>query len=156
VSWALALFGFASGVLADQALDRIAIKSTPDKAWAAIGDFCGIKDWHPDVEACELQHDGKALFRVLSLKNGGKVVELEISRNDRGRAYAYRIAESPWPVENYTATLRVLPMEGGRVDIIWASAFKPIGPAAAAKKKISEIYSAGLKSLKAKLEAKSK
>ena len=137
--WAIAALAFlcaASNAFAEQVLDRIAIKTTPDKAWAAIGDFCGIKDWHPDVAACDIQGEGKAQVRTVTLKNGGKLVEKEVNWNDLGRAYAYKIVESPLPVENYTATIRVLPIDSGRVDIIWASAFKPVGPAAAAGKAI--------------------
>jgi len=150
---ALAFLGAESGAFAEQVLDRIEIKTTPDRAWAAIGDFCGIKDWHPQVAACEAEGEGAARVRTLTLKDGARLVEKEVTRTDLGRTYVYKIVESSLPVENCTASIKVLPLDGGRIHILWTSSFKPIGSAAAAEKAVSEIFVAGLKSLKAKLEA---
>lgn len=149
----LAFLGAESRAFADKVLDRIEVKTTPDKAWAAIGDFCGIKDWHPLVAGCEAEGEGNARMRTLTLKNGAKLVEKEVTWNDLGRSYVYKIVESSLPVENCTASIKVLPIDDARIHILWTSSFKPVGSAAAAQKAVSEIFVAGLKSLKAKLEA---
>lgn len=151
---ALSLLASANGVLADQVMERIEINTTADKAWSAIGDFCGIKNWHPSIVSCELQNEITANVRILTTKDGAKFIEQAIYWNDQTRAYSYRNLESPLPVENYTSTIRVLPIDSGKVNIVWISAFKPIGPAAKAKSLVSETYSAGLKTLKALLESK--
>jgi len=141
-----------SGALADQAMERVEVKTTPDKAWAAVGDFCAIKDWHPAIVSCELDADGKKRIRTLTTKDGSKIVEQETYRNDAGHSYGYTILESPLPVESYHATIRILPIEPGRVSIVWSSSYKSKGPAADAQKAVSGIYSAGLENLKAQLE----
>lgn len=144
----------ASAALADQVMDKVEVRTTPDKAWAAIGDFCGIKDWHPEVVSCELQIDGASRVRTLTLRDGTKFVEKEASWNDRGRAYSYTILEGPLPVSNTTSMIKVLATERGKVNLFWTSSFKPVGSAADAKKSLSDFYIAGLRSLKAKLEGR--
>ncbi|WP_036257783.1 SRPBCC family protein [Methylocapsa aurea] len=149
---ALALLCSASGALAEKVMDRIEINATADAVWAAIGDFCGIQNWHPAVASCEVESDGKARIRTVILKDGGKLVEKEINRNNLGRAYSYKGVETPLPVEHYAATIKVLPIGKTKVNVLWMSAFKPIGPGAAAEKSVSDLYVAGLKGLKAKIE----
>ncbi|SFK46982.1 SRPBCC family protein [Methylocapsa palsarum] len=143
-----------TSVLANQVLEKVEVRTTPDKAWAAIGDFCGIKEWHPAVASCELKQDGKARERILTGVDGGMTVEREMTRSDAAHAYSYRGLESLFPVEHYVSTIRVLPMDHGRVNILWVGAFKPVGPASDAEKAISANYLAGLQELKSKLEAK--
>lgn len=116
---AFALVLSATNAGADQVLERIEVKTTPEKAWAAIGDFCGIKDWHPAVASCDLQGEGKTQLRTIILKDGAKIVEKEVNWNDLGRAYSYKAIESPLPVETYAATLKVLPIDKKTVDLLW-------------------------------------
>lgn len=150
-----ALIFFApAGASANQVMEKIEVKTTPEKAWTAIGDFCAIRDWHPSVASCDLNADGKALVRTLTSKDGATSVEQELKRSDAARAYSYRILETKLPVEKYVSTIRVLPMGRGGVSILWVGAFKPVGSAAEAEKAVAAEYLAGLKGLKAKLEAK--
>jgi hypothetical protein len=149
-----ALFVLASikGAAADQVMDRVEVKTSPEKAWAEIGDFCGIKNWHPAVVSCELTGEGAPRVRTLTLQGGAKMIEKEMSWNDRGRAYSYTTLEGPLPVTNTTAMIKVLPGDRGKVNLVWTSSFKPIGSSAEAKKALETFYLAGLQSLKAKLE----
>jgi hypothetical protein len=142
-----------ANAFANQVMEKVEVRTTPDKAWAAIGDFCGIKDWHPEIASCDLKQDGKILERTLTSVNGGTMVEKEMTRSEAARAYSYRILETIYPVENYVSTIRVLPVDHGRVSILWVGAFKPVGPSADAEKAISGNYLSGLNALKAKLEA---
>lgn len=144
----------AGGAQADQVMNRIEVQASPDAAWAAIGDFCGIKDWHPEVVACELQGDGMPRTRMLTLVDGAKFIEKEMNWNDRGRAYSYMVVEGPMPIMNAMSMIKVLPSEHGSVSLLWTGSFKPVGPAEDAKQILSDFYVAGLRSLKAKLEAR--
>lgn len=152
----LALAVSAGGAEAEQALVRLDVKTTPDKAWAAIGDFCGIKDWHPAVASCELKSDGKTQIRTLILKDGGKIEEQEVNWNNLGRAYSSKIVESPLPVEKLSSTLKVLPIDKKKIQLLSTSSFKPVGPAAEAEKAVSDYYLSGLKSLRDRLESDGK
>ena len=67
----LLLSGLTAQALESSA--KTASKLSADAVWSKIGDFCGISNWHPAVEKCELSADGKT--RTLSLNGGGTIVE---------------------------------------------------------------------------------
>jgi len=148
----LALAGAAS---AAEVSNVIEAKGTVDKAWAAIGDFCGIKDWHPVIANCVLSEKDGAKIRTLTTKDGAVLVEKLTQWDDAGHAYGYAILESPLPVANYVSTIAVKDgSAAGTVAITWSSTFDPKGASEDdARKVIAGIYDAGLGSLKAKLEA---
>ena len=76
------------------------VKAAPAVVWGKIGGWCAIKDWHPAVASCD---DSKKGVRVLTLKDGAKIVEklLKAGKN----SYTYAITDGPLPVKNYKATL---------------------------------------------------
>ena len=87
----------SSPAMALEAHKSVMVDATPAQAWAAVGDFCGIVDWHPAVEKCELgKKDGKTI-RTLSLKGGGTLVEEETAHTKN--SYSYAILSGPLPVE---------------------------------------------------------
>ncbi|HTO82836.1 MAG TPA: SRPBCC family protein [Methylomirabilota bacterium] len=132
----------------------IEAKGTVDKAWAALGDFCGIKDWHPAIANCVLSEKDGAKIRTLTTKDGGVLVEKMTQWDDAGHSYGYAILESPLPVANYVSTIAVKDAAGGAVSITWSSTFDPKGASEEdASKVIAGIYDAGLGALKAKIEA---
>jgi len=132
----------------------IEAKGTVDKAWAALGDFCGIKDWHPAIANCVLSEKDGAKIRTLTTKDGGVLVEKMTQWDDAGHSYGYAILESPLPVANYVSTIAVKDAAGGAVSISWSSTFDPKGASEEdASKVIAGIYDAGLGALKAKIEA---
>ena len=95
----------------------IEAKGTVDKAWAALGDFCGIKDWHPAIANCVLSEKDGAKIRTLTTKDGGVLVEKMTQWDDAGHSYGYAILESPLPVANYISTIAVKDGAGGAVSI---------------------------------------
>ncbi|MBV9976224.1 MAG: SRPBCC family protein, partial [Hyphomicrobiales bacterium] len=70
----------AMATLVASTLSASALESTlsspsslaPDELWKKVGDFCGIGNWHPAAEKCELSADGKQ--RTITLKGGGTIV----------------------------------------------------------------------------------
>jgi hypothetical protein len=135
--------------------NAVQIKTTVDRAWAALGDFCGIKDWHPVIANCVVSEKDGAKIRTLTTKDGAVIVEKLTQWDDAGHTYGYAILESPLPVANYVSTIAVKDgAEAGTVAITWSSTFDPKGASEAdASKVIGGIYDAGLSSLKARLEA---
>lgn len=114
--------------------------------WNLVGDFCDIDDWHPAVQGCVLKViDGK-LHRILTLADGGEIVEKRIAV-EPGISYTYAIVSSPLPVEKYVATLSVQP--GNPNQIAWSGRFKSDDPNA--EQIIAGIYEAGLAAIEAKI-----
>jgi hypothetical protein len=117
------------------------------RVWELIGQFKALADWHPSVEKSELEQGGK--MRRLSLVGGGTIVERLERIDDESFKYSYSIVDSPFPVANYVAELRVVKDESGKgCRVEWSSEFEPKGASVSeAEKVIRGVYEAGLKNL---------
>ncbi|PNG25401.1 SRPBCC family protein [Methylocella silvestris] len=140
----------AAGALPALAVDvsrSAEIKAPAATVWSAIGDFCGIANWHPAIEKCEISTKDGVQMRTLTLKGGGTIVEQQQDRNDDDLNYRYIIVESPLPVEDYVSTIEVEPIETGS-KVTWSGTFKAKGvDDAKAAEVIAGIYEAGLKGI---------
>lgn len=124
--------------------------ATPQAVRAALGDFCCIAGWHPDIASCRLSERGGAKFRTLRTARGQRLVERLDAWNSAGRFYVYRQDLSPLPVKDYVAILRVSATgDGARVE--WSASFEPSGvPEEKAAALVTPHFRTGLKGLKAK------
>lgn len=133
-----------------QAIDvqrSLDVAAAPAKVWQAIGDFCGIGDWHPAVERCAPSEKDGLKVRTLSLKGGGTLVEEQVSRDEKVMRYTYTILEGPLPVADYRSTLSVAP-EGSGSKVSWSGTFSAKGaPDTVAQDAIGGIYESGLKAI---------
>lgn len=142
------------------ALDVTVEKTIPAQAgavWTAIGDFCGVAQWHPAIEKCELSVHKNREVRTLSLKGGGTIVEKLGAWDREGMAYAYAMMSGPLPVANYRSKLSVRPSKDGTAAVAtWQGRFNPAKgkTPAEAKKAISGVYQAGLDGLAQKTAGK--
>ena len=117
------------------------------RVWDLIGGFNTLPDWHPAVEKSELEQEGS--MRRLSLVGGGTIIEKLEKKDDNNRLYSYSIIDSPLPVANYVATIRVTDLGNGKTRVEWSGEFKPSGASEGdAVKVIEGIYQAGLDNLK--------
>jgi hypothetical protein len=137
-----------SGVAAQATESKARATSTlsADALWAKVGDFCGIGNWLPAVEKCELSADGK--IRTLSLKGGGTVVEKLVRMGTKKRFYTYSIVKGPLPVTHYRSTISVA-AHGTGSAVTWKGKYDVAQGANPddAKKTIDGLYAAGVKSL---------
>ena len=119
-----------------------------DKLWELIGQFNGLPNWHPAIEKSELEEDGKV--RRLTLVGGGSIVERLERVDDNEHLYRYSILESPLPVADYVAEIRVHQNEEGTGSTIeWSSEFKPKDVSVQkATEVIQGIYQTGFDNLK--------
>jgi hypothetical protein len=116
-----------------------------DEAWRLIGGFNTLPDWHPAVEKSELTEEGQT--RTLSLAGGGGTIVEKLEKMDDGsRTYSYSIVDSPLPVANYSATIKVSG-EGDDCTIEWTGEFDAVGAENEATDAIRDIYQAGLDNL---------
>lgn len=122
------------------------LNASADQVWQMIGRFNALPDWHPSVEKSELTEAGQT--RTLSLVGGGRIVEKLETIDDNARTYTYSIVDSPLPVSNYTATIKVTG-EGENSTIEWSSEFDPAGASPEdAMKAIQGVYQAGFDNLR--------
>jgi hypothetical protein len=153
----LSFIGLAALVLASPAFavdvkKSAGVPASPDAAWKAIGDYCGIANWHPAIAKCEISKKDGATYRTLTLKGGGEVFEKQLGWDDAGRTYSYNIESSPLPVANYKATISVAP-DGTGSTIVWTANFDAKGASdEKAAETIGGIFDAGLQSLKTSLK----
>ena len=120
---------------------------TADEVWKLIGGFNTLPDWHPAIEKSELEEEGS--MRRLSLAGGGTIMEKLEKLDDNERVYSYSIIDSPLPVSNYKATLRVKEDDEGKTTVEWSSEFEAKGAAEnEAMDVIAGIYQTGFDNLK--------
>ena len=144
----VALFAFSAAAEAIEVKKRREAPGTPAAVWEVVGGFCAIKNWHPAVAECEEITEGDDVFRILTLQDGGKIKEQLTDKGDT--SYSYEIVESPLPVKNYKATLKVgEDDEENRVEIVWKSEFDANGASDdEAKQVIVGIFEDGVKGIK--------
>ncbi len=122
------------------------LNASADQVWKLIGGFNALPDWHPSVVTSELTQEGQT--RTLSLAGGGTIVEKLEKVDDDARTYSYSIVDSPLPVANYSATIKVSG-EGDNSTIEWSSEFNADGASEQdAMSVIQDIYQAGFDNLK--------
>jgi hypothetical protein len=150
-SMALLVIGSGSAYALD-VTKKISAPGQPPTIWAIAGAFCSIKDWHPVVADCQETKEGDVTFRTLTLKdNGGTIMGKLLESDDT--SYSYEIVESALPVKNYKAKFWVEEDEKrpDRTTIHWDATFDANGASDDdAKKKISDVFFAGLKAIKQK------
>jgi hypothetical protein len=133
----------AGPALAAEVSKQLDVAALPDQAWAAVGEFCGIGDWHPAVDKCELSSQGKDKIRTLTLKGGGTIVEKLVKWEPKKHSYTYAIVSSPLPVSDYVSTISVK-AEGQGSRLVWKGKFTPVGDEKKAKDTVAGIYTDGL------------
>jgi hypothetical protein len=120
-----------------------------EQLWKVIGGFNALPAWHPAVEKSEVEGAGTGSVRKLRIAGGGEVVERLEHVGESEMVYVYSILNSPLPVANYVAELRVRDNKDGTSTVEWSSNFMPAGvPETDALKAIQGIYQAGFDNLK--------
>lgn len=123
------------------------LNASADQVWSMIGKFNALPDWHPSVEKSELTEAGQT--RKLSLVGGGTMIEKLETIDDNARTYTYSITDSPLPVANYSATIKVTG-SGDNSTVEWSSEFDPAGGTSPedAMKAIQGVYQSGFDNLR--------
>ncbi len=125
------------------------VNVSADQLWRVIGGFNALPAWHPAIEKSESDGETRGSVRKLKLAGGGEVVERLEHVGETERVYVYSILNSPLPIANYTAELRVKDNKDGTSTVEWSSNFFPSGaPEADVTKTIQGIYQAGFDNLR--------
>ncbi|MBP2231988.1 hypothetical protein J2847_005313 [Azospirillum agricola] len=128
----------------------------PDPArrlWPLVRWDGRLCDWYPGAIALSVDGTEKGAVRRLLLKDGTRLVQrLEhISRIDD--AYTYAVVESPYPVADLLAQIRVQPGDDGHATLTWTATFQPLGlpgglDEARTERFVRDLYDAGVERLR--------
>lgn len=163
---ALPQASWAHGPSRQKITEAIVIDAPPAKVWDTIKDFHDMS-WMPGVTKTTGSggNEPDTATRQLTLDNGATIDESLYKYDAEGMSYSYRIDNvdvKVLPVNNYSATLIVLPAEGGKSSVEWRGAFyrgypnndpPPELNDEAAIKAVTALYRKGLEALKKKVEA---
>lgn len=128
------------------------------QVWAIVRDFNGLAGWTPFVADSRIEQNHPAdkigCIRNFTLKDGGKIRERLLSLSDFDFSQTYAILESPMGVENYVATLKLIPVTDGNLTFAEWSADFDCAPAREAElvRHIGQnVFQAAFRSLQGKL-----
>lgn len=104
------------------------LEAPVDRVWARIRDFNALPRWHPRIAESQIEDglpsDKIGCVRTFRLQNGDRIRERLLGLSDHELFCTYTILESPMPLENYVATLRLTPItDRDRTFIEWTAEF---------------------------------
>ncbi len=111
---------------------RVYISSVIDapatRVWETVRDFNALPRWHPRIRNSRIEDalpsDKIGCIRNFDLQNGDNIRERLLGLSDYDMFCTYAILESPMPLEDYVATLRLTPVtEGDRTFAEWSAEF---------------------------------
>ncbi|MCS6879429.1 MAG: SRPBCC family protein [Geminicoccaceae bacterium] len=125
------------------------------RVWARIRDFNGLPSWHPAVAESRIENgepaDRVGCVRDFRLRNGDRIRERLLGLSDYEYFVTYSILESPMPLSDYVATLRLTPVtDGDRTFAEWSAEFAcdPAREAELVRSIGDRVFQAGFDALK--------
>ena len=96
--------------------------------WAVVRDFNGLPSWTPFAVESRIEQNARAdqigCIRNFRLTAGGVIRERLLALSDYDFSMTYSILESPMAVDDYVATLKLLPVtDGERSYVEWSAEF---------------------------------
>jgi len=127
-----------------QVHQRIAARA--DAVFGIVGDFTQAARW-TGVAACTVEGRGIGARRTVTFTDParGRVVERLVALDPERRTLSWRLdhAEPAWPVRDYVATVRVVPVLADVCRLEWGGRFEPGNqPELAIRAWLEELYQA--------------
>jgi hypothetical protein len=96
--------------------------------WQVLRDFNGHDRWHPAVAISVIERaqaaDKIGCVRRFKLKDGSELREQLLALSDLEQSFCYCLLDTPIPMFNYVAHVRLLPVtDGDRTFWQWESRF---------------------------------
>lgn len=131
------------------------INAPVDALWAVLRDFNGHDQYHPIVSTSAIERgyssDKIGCVRRFTLEDGSELREQLLSLSDLEMTYSYCLLDTPIPLFNYVAHIRLLPVtDGNRSFWHWESRFTtPPGRETELAAKVgNDVYSAGMEAVR--------
>jgi uncharacterized protein YndB with AHSA1/START domain len=114
-------------------MPRVFVSSVIDapvaRVWERVRDFNGLPRWHPRIRDSRIENgepaDRIGCVRDFHLQNGDRLREKLLGLSDYDMFQTYSILESPMPLTDYVATIRLTPItDGDRTFIEWTAEFE--------------------------------
>ena len=136
------------------------IMETPvERVWEVLRDFNGHDQWHPAVADSAIDRgqpsDKVGCVRRFHLADGSELRERLLTLSDADMAFSYCLLETPVPLLNYVAHVRLAPVTDGDMTFwLWESRFDtPEGREAELGQMVAEnIYQGGFDAIRSHLE----
>src|SRR5438552_3068927 len=100
-----------------RAYASIIIKAPVETVWSIVRDFNGLPNWAPDIADSKIEGgldaDVVGCVRSFHTKDGAHIRERLLSLDDARRSFSYNFEKPAFPVKNYIATLRLMPVTHG-------------------------------------------
>ncbi len=134
------------------------IAAPADRVWSVVRDFNALPAWTDFVVDSRIEEglpsDKIGCVRAFRLEDGGFIREKLLALSDFDYSCSYAILESPMGVENYIATLRLIPVtDGGQTFAEWSAEFDcaPEREDELVEQIGTNVFLGGLTSLKSRL-----
>lgn len=104
------------------------VNAPASKVWERVRDFNALPKWHPRIRDSRIEDalpsDKIGCIRNFNLQNGDNIREQLLGLSDYDLFYTYAILESPMPLTDYIATLRLTPVTDGELTFAeWSAEF---------------------------------
>lgn len=127
-----------------------------EAVWEVIRDFNGHDSWHPAVADSAIERglpsDKVGCVRRFHLADGSELREQLLTLSDIDMAFSYCLLDTPIPLLNYVAHVRLLPVtDDDHTFWHWESRFDtPAGQETTLKNMVNNnIYQGGMDAVKA-------
>lgn len=131
------------------------IDAPVDRLWSVLRDFNGHDRWHPIVARSEIERayppDRVGCIRRFLLRDGSELREQLLTLSDLEMTFSYCLLDTPIPLFNYVAHVRLLPVtDGNRSFWHWESRFTtPPGREAELARLVGdEVYTNGIEAVR--------
>lgn len=131
------------------------IDAPVDRLWAVLRDFNGHDQYHPIVAQSAIERgyspDKVGCIRRFTLSDGSELREQLLSLSDLEMSYSYCLFDTPIPLFNYVAHVRLMPVtDGNRSFWHWEGRFTtPAGREQELAEKVgNDVYSAGMEAVR--------
>jgi hypothetical protein len=126
-----------------------------EAVWAVLRDFNGHDQWHPAVADSHIERgypsDKIGCVRRFHLVDGSELREQLLTLSDADMAFSYCLMETPVPLLNYVAHVRLAPVtDGDRTFWHWQCRFDtPAGRETELRDMVAtNIYRAGFQAVR--------
>jgi hypothetical protein len=127
-----------------------------EAVWDVLRDFNGHDRWHPIVADSVVEKgwtsDRVGCVRKFHLQDGSELRELLLTLSDADMAFSYCLLDTPVPLLNYVAHVRLTPVTDGDMTFWhWESRFDtPPGRERELQERVAEnVYQGGMDAVRA-------